>query len=113
MPNLVTPSTPLMNVDRRDVGRRTVLAVSGEVDIASSPALRSELEAALDEGAHEVWVDLYATTFMDSSGLHVLLQLHQRAEALRRRLTIICPPGNVRRVLDLTGVISGLDVRDA
>ena len=113
MPNLVTPSTPLMDVERRDVGRRTVLAVTGEVDIASSPELRSALDAALDTGAHEVWLDLCATTFMDSSGLHVLLQLQQRAEALRRRLTIVCPPGNVRRVLDLTGVVNGLDVRDA
>jgi anti-anti-sigma factor len=102
-----------MDVERRDVGDRTVLAVSGEVDIASSPALRSELEAALDACAHELWVDLGPTTFMDSSGLQVLLQMHQRAEGLRRRLTIVCPPGNVRRVLDLTGVINGLDVRDA
>jgi anti-sigma B factor antagonist len=101
-----------MDVERRDVGHRTVLAVIGEVDIASSPALRSELEAALDAGAHELWVDLHATTFMDSSGLHVLLQMHQRAEELRRRLTIICPPGNVHRVLDLTGVIKELHVRD-
>ena len=101
-----------MSVERRDVGRRAVVAVAGEVDIASSPALRSALEAALNPGAHELWVDLCATTFMDTSGLHVLLQLHRRATALRRRVTIICPPGNVRRVLDLTGVIRELHVRD-
>jgi anti-anti-sigma factor len=101
-----------MTVERRDVGNRAVLAVTGEVDIASSPALRSAFEAALDAGAHELWVDLCATTFMDSSGLHLLLQLHQRAEELRRRVMIICPPGNVRRVLDLTGVIKGLHVLD-
>ena len=101
-----------MSVERRDVGRRAVVAVAGEVDIASSPALRSALEAALDAGALELWVDLCSTTFMDSSGLHELLQLHRRAEGLRRRVTIICPPGNVRRVLDLTGVVNELHVRD-
>ena len=101
-----------MNLRRRDVGRRAVVAVAGEVDIASSPALQSELEAALDAGARELWVDLCATTFMDSSGLHVLVQLHRRAEELRRRVTVICPPGNVRRVLDLTGVVKELHVRD-
>ena len=101
-----------MYAERRDVGRRAVVAVAGEVDIASSPALRSALEAALDAGAHELWVDLCATTFMDSSGLHVLVQLHRHAVGLRRRVTIICPPGNVRRVLDLTGVIKELHVRD-
>jgi anti-anti-sigma factor len=101
-----------MTVQRRDAGRRAVVAVAGEVDIASSPALRSALETALDAGPHELWVDLCATTFMDSSGLHVLMQLQRRAEELRRRVTVICPPGNVRRVLDLTGVIKELHVRD-
>jgi anti-sigma B factor antagonist len=101
-----------MTVERRDAGRRAVIAVAGEVDIASAPALRSELEAALEAGAHELWVDLCATTFMDSSGLHGLLELHRRAEELHRRVTIICPPGNVRRVLDLTGVVKELHVRN-
>jgi anti-anti-sigma factor len=102
-----------MTVERREAGHRTVLAVFGEVDIASSPHLRSALEAAFDAGAHELWVDLSAITFMDSSGLHVLLDMHRLAEGLRRRLTIICPPGNVHRVLDLTGVIRTLRVYDA
>jgi anti-anti-sigma factor len=99
-----------MTVERRDAGRRAVVAVAGEVDIAASPALRSELEAALDAGEHELWVDLCATTFMDSSGLHTLVQLHRLAEELGRRVTVICPPGNVHRVLELTGVINELRV---
>jgi anti-sigma B factor antagonist len=107
LPSFVTPTPYPMTVERRDVGRRTVLAVSGEVDIASSPTLRSSIEAALE--AQELCVDLRATTFMDSSGLHVLLEMHRLAEG---RLTIICPPGNVRRVFDLTGASRTLRVRD-
>jgi anti-sigma B factor antagonist len=106
------PSTYSMTLERRDVGRRAALAVAGEVDLASSPDLRSEVAAALDAGAHELWVDLSATTFMDSSGLHVLLDAHRSAEELRRRLTIICPPGNVRRVFDLTELTKTLRVYD-
>jgi anti-sigma B factor antagonist len=104
--------TPIhsMTVERREAGRRTVVAVSGEVDIASAPALRSALETALDAGTQELWVDLCATTFMDSSGLHVLADAHRVAE---ERLTIVCPPGNVRRVLDLTGLVDALRVSDA
>jgi anti-sigma B factor antagonist len=112
LPSLATPSPYTITVERRDVGRRTVLAVSGEVDIASSPLLRSAVEAAWDAGAHELWLDLSATSFMDSSGLHVLLDAQRAAEALRRRLTIICPPGNVRRVFELTGAVNTLRVYD-
>ena len=96
----------------RAVGRRAVLAVAGEVDMASSPSLRSAVATALDSGAHELWVDLSTTTFMDSSGLHVLLDAHRIAEELHRRLTIICPPGNVRRLLDITGATNALRVYD-
>jgi anti-anti-sigma factor len=101
-----------MTVDRREVGRRVVLTVAGEVDIATSPSLRSELATALDSGAHELWIDLSATTFMDSSGLHALLDAHHAAERVHRRLTIICPPGIVRRLFDLTGVTKTLRVHD-
>ena len=99
-----------MTVECREAGHRTVLAVSGEIDIASAPALRFALETALDAGPQELCVDLCATTFMDSSGLHVLVDAQQTAEG---RLTIVCPPGNVRRVLDLTGVVKAMRVSDA
>jgi anti-sigma B factor antagonist len=101
-----------MAVEPHAVGRRTVLAVAGEIDIASSPRLRAALQTALDAGAHDLWVDLDATTFMDSSGLHVLLDAHRMAGEMRRRLTIVCPPGNVRRVFEITGLATTLRIHD-
>ena len=55
-------------------------------------------------------IDVCETTFIDSSGLHVLLDVHRRRQG---RLTIDCPPGNVRRVLDLTGVARSSRTLDA
>ena len=104
--------TPTITIEHREVGRRTVLTVQGEVDIACSPQLRTAVDAAFDSGAQELWIDLSATTFMDSSGLHVLMDAHHGAEALRRRLMIICPPGAVRRVFDITGLTRTLRVYD-
>ena len=101
-----------MTVQQRDVGRRTVLTVAGEVDLATSPDLREAIAGAIDSGAHELWVDLCGTSFMDSSGLHVLIDANERAKALRRRLSIVCPPGNVRRIFDLTGLAVSLPVYD-
>ena len=112
MSSFVTPGPSMMTVERLEVGRRTVLAVTGEVDIASTPTLRSAVEGALDAAAQDLWLDLGATTFMDSSGLHVLLDAQRSAERLGRQFTIICPPGSVRRVLDLTGIVKSLRVVD-
>jgi anti-anti-sigma factor len=89
-----------------------VVAVSGEVDIASAPRLRAELEGLFDAGAEDLRLDLSTTTFMDSSGLHVLLDMHHYAESLGRQMTVVCPPGNVRRVLELTGAVTALRVVD-
>jgi anti-sigma B factor antagonist len=94
------------------VGRRTVLAVSGEVDLATSPDLVAAIDAALNAGALELWIDLSETEFMDSSGMHALLDGHARVRELQRRLAVICPPGPVRRVFDISRVGEMLAVYD-
>ena len=73
----------------------TSVAVEGDVDLASAPALR----AALDDRAVEV-VDLAAVTFIDAVGLGVLLQAH-RARA--GGMTLRAPSPCVRRLLQLAG----------
>lgn len=99
-------------VTQYSIGRRRVLAVDGEVDIASVPALSDAIGVALSDGAAELWIDLTDTQFMDSSGLHALLDTRQKAAALNRRFAIVCPAGPVRRVFELAGVLDQLPVFD-
>jgi len=101
-------ATPAMTVHRRLVGHRAVLAVTGEADLATAPELGSAVDTALASGAQELWLDLSATTFMDSSGLHVLLDADRRMRGLRRRLAIVCPGGAVRRLFEIAGVADAL-----
>jgi anti-sigma B factor antagonist len=70
------------------------------------------VEAALAGGAAELWIDLTQTQFMDSSGLHLLLETRARVRDLNRRLAIVCPPGCVRRLFDIAGVTEHLPVYD-
>ena len=99
MPNFATP----MSIDHRADGRRRVVAVSGEVDLATAPRLRAALDDALDSRPRELHLDLGGITFMDSSGLHVLFAADAEAAALDCRLTIFCPPGPVQRLFQVTG----------
>ena len=94
------------------VGRRTVLSVYGEMDLATSPELAAAIDAAINDGALELWIDLSETEFMDSSGMHTLLDGHARMRELHRRLAVICPPGPVRRVFDISRVSEMLPVYD-
>ena len=58
---------------RQDARGRDVVAVRGEIDVATSPALRDELYELTDGGARELVVDLSGLGFIDSSGLGVLV----------------------------------------
>lgn len=86
------------------VGRRAVVRVDGEIDIATQGPLEAALGAAVDAGALELWVDLTDVGFMDSTGLNALLALRTRTRALRRTLVVISPEGPARRTLQLAGL---------
>jgi anti-sigma B factor antagonist len=92
--------SPSIDVSEIRVGHRSVLAVAGELDIATSDALRIAVEDAVDSGAAEVWVDLTHVQVLDSSGLRVLLGAHERLRERSKSLAVICPPGPVRSVFE-------------
>lgn len=94
----------LTRVTRKIIGRRTVLTVAGEIDLDSVPLVADAVDDALEDGALELWLDFSPTEFMDSSGLHLLIETHRRLESLSRRLAVICPQGPVRRLLELAGM---------
>jgi anti-anti-sigma factor len=97
-------SPPRLDLDVRRIGRRAVLAVAGELDIATAPELGATLTATVESGAAEIWVDLTGVSFLDSAGLHVLDDVARRLRALNRRLALICPEGPARLALRAGGL---------
>ena len=94
------------------IGRRTVVAVQGEIDLDTAPALVAAIDQALSDGAAELWIDLTETEFMDSSGLHALLDAQRRTSEINRRLAVICPGGAVRRLFEIAGVLGHMPLFD-
>jgi len=80
-----------------------VVAVHGEVDPVTAPELEQALAAAA-QGARDLIVDLSGTTFFDSSGIHALMRVGSRATAEGIRLSLVCGPSCVCRVLEIAGV---------
>jgi anti-sigma B factor antagonist len=85
-----------------DTGIRAV--VVGEVDSASAPTLRRELDSALDATPAELVVDLDAVTFLDSAGLSVLATAHRRAVGQQTRLRVLASGRPVIRPMQITGL---------
>jgi anti-sigma B factor antagonist len=90
-----------------------VIGVSGELDLASSPALEQELERGVASQAELVIVDLRNLEFMDSTGLSVLVRAHQRATESGQRFGVVRGPQQVQRLLSLTGVADRLNLADS
>jgi anti-sigma B factor antagonist len=103
-------------VETRDTGVVTTLILSGELDLLSSPRLEEALRV-LDEGARAdlelVVIDLRGLEFMDSTGLHLLLQAQQHAEESGRRLALIRGREQVHRLLSLTGMEELITIVDS
>lgn len=87
------------------------MTVSGELDVVSSQLLEREL--AKLHGVALVVVDLRGLTFIDSTGLGVLVRAHQAAQEQGRRLGLVRGNGQVNRLLSLTGLDEELHVGDS
>jgi anti-anti-sigma factor len=82
----------------------TVMALSGELDIAAAPALRSQVDEAAGERA--VVLDLSGATFVDSSMLKELLRASAELARYDVELVLAGVPPVVQRLLDLTRTTS-------
>lgn len=80
------------------------LRVSGEIDLYTAPALREAALAALRQHGTTLRVDLRDVTFMDSTGIEVLLATRRRAELEGGSLTLCRLTPAVRRVIEVTGL---------
>jgi anti-sigma B factor antagonist len=105
-----------------DVQRREHVAIvqpRGDLDLATVETLRSRLDAAiaetlravLDDGmetAARVVLDLRGLSFIDSTGLHLLVALEQRAACDGFLLTLLAPAAPIDRTIRLCGLDQAL-----
>ncbi len=89
---------------------RKVLVV-GEVDVSNADELRAALDAALPETAGELVADLSQPTYIDSTGIGVLVGAAHRAAEAGKKLVVAQPQKNVARVLELLGVAGDLNIQ--
>jgi anti-anti-sigma factor len=90
---------------------RVVVAPRGELDMATVGLVEQELRRLYDTGFRSIVLDLSGLTFMDSSGLHLVLRW--AAEASRDSFEFELEPGPrvVQRVFELTAVADELPFR--
>ena len=94
-----------------DVAPGTVLVrAAGELDVFTTPLLRDALLRLPLESLSAVVVDLAGLTFMDSSGLGVLVAAQKKLRPGGGSLRVVCGGGPVLRMLEITGLLGTIAV---
>jgi anti-anti-sigma factor len=88
----------------------TVVAVAGELDILTVSKLTTRLDDAVRRRQGDVVIDLSEAEFIDSMGLHALLNFQRRLMRHARRMIVVCPPGAVRNAIELARLTASLGV---
>ncbi|MCL6638747.1 MAG: anti-sigma F factor antagonist [Firmicutes bacterium] len=95
-----------MELDLELRNNTLVARAGGELDLASAGRFRAALEEALDRHpVRNIVFNLERVTFIDSSGLGVLLGRYKRIAKSGGRVLIVGAQPQVRRILELSGLL--------
>jgi anti-anti-sigma factor len=92
----------------RDIVR---VAPVGELDLATAPLLERELHDLRDSGFEQVVLDMHDLSFIDSSGIRVVLAEHRFARDGDRRFSLVGVPPVIHRALEVCGLLAHLDIQ--
>jgi anti-sigma B factor antagonist len=104
-----------MIVERNPVALRlesgyALVAPTGELDVATAPELRTALVDAVASPLPGVVVDLSQVSFIDSSGLGVLVGGLKRARTNGQWMRLVCPSDGIVRLFEITGLTKVFDL---
>jgi anti-sigma B factor antagonist len=102
---LATRTVRALSITTDEAGSGSVvIGLKGEVDLYSCPELKQELLRVIADGATFVVVDLSETSFIDSTGLGVLIRGVERLQTEGGRLAVVSTDPNMTKVFEVTGL---------
>ncbi|HEY8526930.1 MAG TPA: STAS domain-containing protein [Acidimicrobiales bacterium] len=103
----VEPGADLLALRTRRDHEGAVVTVEGELDLSTGPVLEEALAALVDDPTcGSITVELDGLTFMDSTGLHVLVKAQNHLATRGSEIVLARPTPAVLRILDMAGVTS-------
>lgn len=100
-----------LSIDTYEREATGVVRVVGEVDVSNAAELREVLQKTLAEGTGGLEVDLAEVSYIDSTGIGVLVGAARRFADAGRPFRVLSPQRNVARVLSMLGVAEELGIR--
>jgi anti-sigma B factor antagonist len=104
---------PAFEVEWAPLSGAPGVVVRGEVDIGTVAKLSEALDEAVRESAGALVVDLREVVFLGSSGLTALVRARAQLGREERALVLVCPPGPVRRLFEVVGIVDLFELFDS
>jgi anti-sigma B factor antagonist len=101
------------HIEERGGGGVPVVAVSGEIDVATAPQLRECLHGVISENSATIVVDLLGVTFLDSTALGVLVGALKRCRELGGDLQVVVVDPRIVKIFEITGLTSVFTIADS
>ena len=103
---------PGFDVEVSPADGAVLVRVTGDVDLATSPQLRAALDEAIGASPDAVRLDMGGVTFLDSSGISVLVDAQQRLQDASSKLVLHGVGDQIKRVLEISGLGSFFELSD-
>ena len=92
---------------------RTVVEVTGEIDVYTAPKLREQLAELVDSGRHDIVVDMQGVEFLDSTGLGVLVGGLKRVKQHDGSMNLVCTQERILKIFRITGLTKVFPIHDS
>ena len=102
-----------LSLDSRESGQRMVVDVGGEIDVYTAPKLRERLVGLVNDGHHDLIVNLEGVDFLDSTGLGVLVGALKRVRAHEGTLVLVCTQERLLKIFRITGLAKVFPIYDS
>ena len=107
----VNASVPLADVRFEREDGIVIAVLTGEVDMSNATSLRQQIAGAVTPDDDAVVVDLSELSFMDSAGLHSVVELSTLLDEWRQKLLLCLPPGSsLERAIEIVGLPRAISV---
>jgi anti-sigma B factor antagonist len=102
----------ILDVDTEERDELVRIALRGELDLSTVGKVESELDLAEARRPQLIVLDMSGLTFLDSTGLRLVVTADERARGDGRRLVIVRGPDTVNRVFTITRLGERLEIID-
>ncbi len=87
--------------------------IEGEIDVYTSPKVKEALNDLIQKGNNNIIVNLEGVSYIDSTGLGVLIGALKRVKENNGDIKLVCTNLQIKKIFDITGLVKIFDLYDS